>query len=265
MTINYNLTGEERKKLVKAISIITGMESSYLGAPTFAYLVGDYHIDRNGSVSANISLEGLAEQLKGQGFEGTPDGGTNAAETPQQTITKERLAVAEGIATEARKTRPVGPLGVPQQVDGMEIKVPRVGFTANALTNLHKLVESKQVLLKKALGVDELPIVEGDDWVTFPWMVNPIKAEEAHAFTSLICGLCQMAKTQKRITAKEKTTDNEKYAFRCFLMRLGFIGDEYKEDRKILLRNLSGNGAFKAGAKKEDGSAADGSAEVCQR
>ena len=60
-----------------------------------------------------------------------------------------------------------------------------------------------------------------------------------------------MARTQKRITAKEKEVDNEKYAFRCFLLRLGFIGAEHKQTRKILLRNLSGSSAFKAGQKKE--------------
>jgi hypothetical protein len=60
-----------------------------------------------------------------------------------------------------------------------------------------------------------------------------------------------MARNQKRISAKEKEVDNEKYAFRCFLLRLGFIGDEFKTDRKILLRNLSGSTAFKAGSKKE--------------
>ena len=56
-----------------------------------------------------------------------------------------------------------------------------------------------------------------------------------------------MSKDAKRITAKEKPVDNEKYAFRCFLLRPGFIGGEYKTDRKILLRNLSGSSAFKSG------------------
>ena len=45
--------------------------------------------------------------------------------------------------------------------------------------------------------------------------------------------------------------DNEKYAFRCFLLRLGFIGNEYKSQRKILLRNLTGSSAFKSGSRKE--------------
>jgi hypothetical protein len=60
-----------------------------------------------------------------------------------------------------------------------------------------------------------------------------------------------LVKKQKRILAKEHETENEKYAFRCFLLRLGFIGDEYKNARKILLKNLTGNSAFlKGGAAK---------------
>ena len=51
------------------------------------------------------------------------------------------------------------------------------------------------------------------------------------------------------IAAKDKVASNDKYAFRCFLLRLGFIGAEYKEERKILLRNLAGNGAFKSSGK----------------
>lgn len=38
---------------------------------------------------------------------------------------------------------------------------------------------------------------------------------------------------------------NEKYAFRCFLLRLGFIGPKFKDQRKVLLRNLTGSAAFK--------------------
>ena len=44
--------------------------------------------------------------------------------------------------------------------------------------------------------------------------------------------------------------ENEKYAFRCFLLRLGFIGEEYKVERKILLKNLTGSSAFKNGENK---------------
>ena len=70
------------------------------------------------------------------------------------------------------------------------------------------------------------------------------------AYADFISKLCEMARKQKRVVAKAKEVDNHKYAFRCFLLRLGLIGDEYKTSRKILLQNLSGNAAFKCGHRK---------------
>lgn len=69
---------------------------------------------------------------------------------------------------------------------------------------------------------------------------------------SFLTALCTMAKEAKRVLAKETEVESEKYAFRCFLLRLGFIGSDSKAARKILLRNLSGHSAFrnKADAKK---------------
>ena len=80
--------------------------------------------------------------------------------------------------------------------------------------------------------------------------------EELKAYDTFICKLCEMARNQKRVSAKEKEVDNEKYAFRCFLLRLGFIGAEFKTERKILLRNLAGSSAFKSVQPKE--------VEVCE-
>ena len=84
-----------------------------------------------------------------------------------------------------------------------------------------------------------------DGKVRFPWFHIFGSSEEVTAYTQLITALVEMAKNSKRITAKERTVENEKYAFRCFLLRLGFIGDEYKASRKILLKNLDGNSAFR--------------------
>ena len=60
-----------------------------------------------------------------------------------------------------------------------------------------------------------------------------------------------MAKNAKRITAKEKEVPNDKYAFRCFLLRLGFIGSEFKETRKRLLQRLEGNSVFRTTEESE--------------
>ena len=112
-------------------------------------------------------------------------------------------------------------------------------------------MESKASLIKKSIGTDTLAIEETDSTLRFPWFSFGTDAGNIEAYTQLITALCTMAKEQKRITAKEKPVDNEKYAFRCFLLRLGFIGSEYKHARKILMANMEGNGAFKSGQRNE--------------
>ena len=137
---------------------------------------------------------------------------------------------------------------------GLTVAMPRESFTDAALENLRKLVDAKGSLIKSALAVDSLPIETDGEKVSFPWFAERQDSESVKAYTHFIAALCDMARNQKRITAKEKPADNEKYAFRCFLLRLGFIGTEYKGERKILLKNLSGSSAFRNGERKEAGS-----------
>ena len=134
-----------------------------------------------------------------------------------------------------------------------------MAFTDTALENLRKLVDAKAALIKKALAVESLPVEADGEKVSFPWFTDGQDGDSAKAYTHFITALCDMARKQKRVTAKERPADNEKYAFRCFLLRLGFIGEEYKGERKVLLKNLSGNGSFKSGARK--GAADDGVSE----
>ena len=121
-----------------------------------------------------------------------------------------------------------------------------------ALQNLKAIIESKSGLIKKAFGTDSLPVEEIEGKLDFAWLPEGSSPEEIRACMNFITKLCEMAKSQKRVTAKEKETDNDKYAFRCFLLRLGFIGDEYKSDRKVLLKNLTGSSAFRNGKKGGD-------------
>ncbi len=130
------------------------------------------------------------------------------------------------------------------------MSLPRESFTDAALENLQKLVDAKAALIKKALAVDSLPVEADTEKVSFPWFADGQDGDAAKAYTHFITALCDMARKQKRVTAKERSADNEKYAFRCFLLRLGFIGEEFKGERKVLLKNLSGNGSFKSGARK---------------
>ncbi len=60
----------------------------------------------------------------------------------------------------------------------------------------------------------------------------------------------KQAIAQQRIQAKAVGAENEKYAMRIWLLRLGMNGPEYKEERRILMRNLSGNSAFRTEEEK---------------
>jgi len=68
MTIHYNITGVGRKRLVHAISELMGEAPKYLRTPTYAYQVGEYHIDKTGTVTGPYDRE-LESDLRAQGFE----------------------------------------------------------------------------------------------------------------------------------------------------------------------------------------------------
>ena len=131
------------------------------------------------------------------------------------------------------------------------ISMPKNEFTERSLENLKKIVESKGNLMKKVFQTEELPIIITEEKVNFPWFKKE-NLLSAPTYMKFITAICDMAKNQKRITAKAKVNENEKYAFRCFLLRLGFIGNEYKQERKILLQNFTGSAAFKNGGKSDD-------------
>ena len=228
MVIKYNVTGAERKRLVAALSNLMGVKAKYLGMPSMAYEVSDFIIDKNGNLELSdkanrTEIERVARHLASEGF----------------------IAEEEISATEGRQT-------ADSEEFGLTVSMPRSNFSEGALENLQALVEAKGELIRHALDVEELPIEISEDEVSFPWFEELPTPEEIKAYTHFISALSEMAINQKRITVKEKEVENEKYAFRCFLLRLGFIGKEYKDERKILLRNLTGSSAFKGGAKNED-------------
>jgi hypothetical protein len=140
------------------------------------------------------------------------------------------------------------------RTDRLTIEVSLDGFTPEKLDNLAKLVNAKAPLLKAALGTDDLPIKQTADTLQFPWFrgESVTQGDHAEAYATLVSLLCKTATQKKRVTAKEKDApDNPKYAMRCFLLSLGFIGDKYKKARKILLSRLEGNSSWKNGKKTE--------------
>lgn len=213
MELNFNVSGEERKRLVTVLAEYLNCKAQYLGVPSCAYRVGDFIVGKTGIISFDEHLTDekfiaqLTDKLESEGFQ-----------TENNSI-------------------------------GLTIQLPILDDMA--LANLYALIESKGCLIKKTLGVEELTIVKNEDKLEFPWFKNNHLPDEVKTYMHFVTAICDIAKNQKRINAKEKIVENEKYAFRCFLLRLGFIGNEYKAERKILLSNLSGSSAFKSGSKKE--------------
>ena len=227
MRINYNVTGARRKELVKIISGITGVKAEYKFMPTCNYEIGNLTVTKNGTLewderTAPETISQITETLAEAGFASEPE---EAARTEEP----------EEAATESEEP-------------GLTVEIP---LDKVAVGNLTNILEAKGSLIKKALGVDDLRFEIKEDRITFPWFKELPDADTAKAYTEFISLLCKLSKELKHTSSKETPAANEKYTFRCFLLRLGFIGSEYKESRKILLKNLSGNSSWKNGAPEK--------------
>jgi len=213
---NFNVTGTERKKLAGAISEILNTSTKYLGAPTFGYEIGNYTIDKNGTVTGEYNLS-LLEGLAGRGFE--PD--TATTEEPRS--------------------------------DRLAIEIPLDSFLPDSIENLCKMVKAKENLLMAALCADDLPIQVLEDRIRFPWFPITEDSERTNAYAGLITALCTTAKEKKRVTAKAQDGfENEKFAMRVWLIGLGCVGTEYKYLRKIMGEFLGGNSAFRYGKPEKE-------------
>lgn len=140
----------------------------------------------------------------------------------------------------------------------LTISMPRDFFTEQSMNNLLQLIANKETLLKHALNTESLAVNECEETVEFPWFTVE-KDGDGDAYAKFITMLCEFAKNLQRVVNKPDASDNEKYAFRCFLLRLGMIGADYKAARKVLLRNLTGSSAFRHG--KPEGGADDAVSE----
>ena len=229
MRIEFQRTGAERKALVTAIGEILEVRPKYKGMPSAAYEIDYYTVTKDGTLefddrADSEEVENLLERLADRGIVAAP---TEMAQAWLDAREAERSEKSETALQEANV--------------GLTVEIP---LEKVAVGNLTKLLDAKGNLIRKALGITDLRIELLEDRVAFPWF-SQVDADSVAAYTHFISALCEMSRNAKRVTATEKPVENEKYAFRCFLLRLGFIGTEYKAERKILLRNLSGSAAFK--------------------
>ncbi|MDR3541437.1 MAG: virulence factor [Desulfosporosinus sp.] len=247
---SFNVIGIERKQIASIIAEALSGEVSYAGAPSFGYHIAGWVIDREGIVTTpkiqNESLRTVLDTLKTAG------------------------ATAEGNGA---------------------VTLSIEGHTGNTLRNVVNLIWTKQSLIQKALGwvtnivpaglvkaINAVPIdtleefaevineaidagkIEGeselefdlaDRIVSFSFFNASLDADEVLSFATLCQKLSEQAKQQKFSSIKQKETPNECYSMRCFLLKLGFIGKEYKIERKILLSKLDGNSAFRTPEAKQ--------------
>ena len=242
MKIHYSITKEQRKKMVEIVGRTLGVQPIYCGAPTFVYKVGAFEITRDGSIcfgdeadeADEAEVERVRTALWEEGF---------AAEEEEFEMTMAAVETAGEAAVETA--------AMTDDEDKLTISLPRSFLTETALKNLDALLASKGHLIQKAFNIEKATYTLTDEMIKFAWFHGKIAEDTVRAYTDFISKLCEMAQKQKRAVAKEKVVENEKYAFRCFLLRLGMIGDAYKTSRKILLQNLTGSSAFKCGHRRE--------------
>lgn len=217
MEIKFDVKGESRKDLVKVISDTLGVKAEYQGMPTVAFVIGDFTVTKEGTLvfADEVNADDVLKALAANAFYPVTD--------------------------EEKKTEQ-------DESAGLTIEIPADKVNVD---NLQKLLDAKGWLIRKALGIESLAFEVTENKVSFPWFSHT-DTDLTTACTQFIAAICRMSVEQKRITAREKAVTNEKYAFRCFLLRLGFIGDEFKQSRKLLLANLDGSSAFKTVQTKEE-------------
>ena len=214
--IRFTLKSKQRPKLAQEIGNILGTAPHYERVPSCAYDIAGYRLDKEGVLHIQEGAEETAKdlilQLRERGFQDDAE------------VTEE----------------------VPVQQEKLTIAIPKESLMDTALENLQKIIANKQTLFQRAFRTDSTEVEITEEKINFTWFPYTTDSDEIAAYTQFISRLCDMERDAKRVSSKPTETDNDKYAFRCFLLRLGFIGKEYKTARKILLRNLTGNSAFRS-------------------
>lgn len=244
----FKVTGLERKQVALVIADTIGEQVIYAGVPSFNYNAGGWAIGKQGIIT-------------------TPEIGIKDEHVTLRMVL-DALNIA-GAKAEGNWT----------------VTLPMNSHNGNTLRNLVNLIWSKHSLIQKALSgheailpasfvkaINAVPIDSLEDFVStvnnaieageitghsdleidlvdktvsFSFLNASLDTEEIHAFGVLCWQLNEQAKKQKFTSTKQKENENKKYAFRCFLLKLGFIGEEYKAERSILLSRLNGNAAYR--------------------
>lgn len=222
--MDYTLTlpaSIRRTEVAKLIAATIGAQSRYLRAPSMAYQIGQYRLTRD----ARLEGPELTPQLR-------------------EVLTK------LGVTITGPEAEPQDPAGESEEV-GLVIMVPAAELGEQGRDNLTVLMRAYGPLIARALG---LPAPAGVEYIRhedaglvarFAWFTTLPEAEVAAACQDFIAALVAMARAVRRVRGRAPQNDNDRYAMRTFLNRLGLTGDKYKTTRRVLTRYLAGNGAWR--------------------
>ena len=270
--MKLNTHPENRKDMVKAISELIELPSAYMGMPSAAFRVGPITINRDGTIDCED--ETMIETVKPMLIE---RGWLEAEEDSEAPAAPEAPADFKEIPDD---TEPI-------RTDRMDIAMPVENWTVSQLTNLLRMLYSKQDLINRMLDYGMLSIeesfitaisenppetaadfeermlkaIEGDCICGFriadgkTALSVPFAEDEPTrwtAYADLLKGILKTAETASRISIKRlDDSENEKYHANSWLMRMGFGGADYKETRRILMGHLTGYATFKSVADME--------------
>ena len=225
LKIQMGFTGITRKETAVVLAEYFQVKQQYKGGINRLFTVGDWKVQLNESITP--------EAKEGEADEGYK------VEIEFDTLNPgaiEKLKEAGAVVNDSCKLTVI--------IEGIE-------YSDKAKDNLMKIFESKKELVFKALGVEDGSIEIADNKVVFRLFKSTLDVYRITAYQQFCTLLNLMALNSKSASSKKTETDNDKFTFRVFLIRLGMNGEEYKRSRKILLENLEGNSAFRSGSKPE--------------
>lgn len=231
---------KDRKKLAKAIEEFTGGKNRYLGPPSFSYEVGNYIIDRSGTITSETETgeAELRSYLEECGF-------------VEKEIEYLEISIPLlDMDVDAMK-RLVFMIHSKQYLLNKAVGAPCFAINENLVAELeNSSPENKTEFFACYAKYESKGLAFNEDKVTLTF-ASSTDADINQAFLYLAPIMVSKAKEAKRISPKENKPENEKYYFRMWLIQLGLGGNEAKGYRKTLMENLKGYSAFRTEADAE--------------
>ena len=268
MRVETNMA-DQRKLLAQAISEWIHEPVQYEGVPSCAYRVGAVRVERGGVITSEDSQAWATLQPFFQNH-----GWAEKADQPDATEALEATDDSSPASAECPDALP----------NLLEISEPVPDATVNGLKNLVFMLHGKQKLLNKVTGGETIHIPDllvnrlreytpetleeftqllddcgaMDELQGFDYRDGKVTISFPHdenqpviwtTYGTLVDKIVKAAMSATRVTPEENGAESEKYRMRSWLMRLGYGGADFKAQRQLLTRNLTGSSAFPDAAK----------------